>query len=112
MALTMHEKQAVTKHLGLKYKRARKNKWTVIAYANGEIYTAPTFDIEVVDRVGSGDSFAGGFLFGYLTDGPTAAVRYGIGVSALKQTNHGDLVWATREEVEHILDGGSLRIAR
>jgi len=89
-----------------------RNKWTAIAYANGEIYTAPKFDIEVVDRVGSGDSFAGGFLFGYLTEGPAAAIRYGVGISALKQTNPGDLVWATREEVDRILDGGSLRIAR
>jgi hypothetical protein len=39
-------------------------------------------------------------------------LRYGVAVSALKQTNPGDLCWATREEVERILDGGSLRIVR
>ena len=89
-----------------------RNKWTAIVYANGEIYTAPVFDIEVVDRVGAGDAFAGGFLYGYLKDGPAAAVRYGVGISALKQTNPSDFVWATREEVERILDGGSLRIVR
>jgi 2-dehydro-3-deoxygluconokinase len=89
-----------------------RNKWTAIAYADGKIYRGPTFDIEIVDRVGAGDSFSGGFLFGYLQDGPQAAVRYGVAVSALKQTNSGDLCWATREEVERILDGGNLRIVR
>jgi len=89
-----------------------RNKWTAIAYANGEIYCAPTFDIEIVDRVGAGDSFSGGFLFGYMKSGADAGVRYGVAVSALKQTNPGDLCWATREEVERILDGGNLRIVR
>ena len=89
-----------------------QNKWTAIAYADGEIYRGPTFDIEIVDRVGAGDSFSGGFLFGYLKSGADAGVRYGIAISALKQTNPGDLCWATREEVERILDGGNLRIAR
>ncbi len=89
-----------------------RNKWTAIAYADGKIYRGPTFNIEIVDRVGAGDSFSGGFLFGYLQDGPQAAVRYGVAASALKQTNPGDLCWATREEVERILDGGNLRIVR
>ena len=89
-----------------------KNRWSAIVYADGEVHRGPEFEIEIVDRVGAGDSFAGGFLFGYLKDGPTAGVRYGVAISALKQTNPGDLVWATRDEVERILDGGSLRIAR
>ncbi len=89
-----------------------RNKWTAIAYADGKIYRSPTFDIEIVDRVGAGDSFSGGFLFGYLKSGAYDGVRYGVAVSALKQTNPGDLCWATREEVERILDGGNLRIAR
>ena len=89
-----------------------RNTWTAIAYADGQIYRGPKFDIEVVDRVGSGDSFSGGFLFGYLQDGPAAAVRYGVAVSALKQTNPGDLCWASLEEVERLLEGGGLRIVR
>lgn len=88
------------------------NTWTAIAYAQGGIIRGPTYDIEVVDRVGAGDAFAGGFLFGYLTDGPEAGVRYGIAASALKQTNPGDLLWATRDEVERLLKGEGLRIAR
>ncbi len=89
-----------------------KNRWSAIVYADGEVHQGPEFEIEIVDRVGAGDSFAGGFLFGYLIDGPAAGVRYGVAISALKQTNPGDLVWATREEVERILAGGSLRIVR
>jgi 2-dehydro-3-deoxygluconokinase len=89
-----------------------RNKWTAIAYADGKIYRGPTFDIEIVDRVGAGDSFSGGFLFGYLQGGAKSGVSYGVAVSALKQTNPGDLCWATREEVERILDGGNLRIVR
>ncbi len=91
-----------------------RNVWTAIAYesSSGTIHRAPTFDVEVVDRVGSGDSFVGGFVYGYLTEGVQKAVRYGVGMSALKQTLPGDLNWATREEVERVLEGGGLRIVR
>ena len=91
-----------------------RNHWTAIAYetATNTVHRAPTYDIEVVDRVGSGDSFVGGFLYGYLTDGVSKGVRYGVGMSALKQTIPGDLCWATVEEVERVLDGGGLRIDR
>jgi len=90
----------------------QQNTWTAIVYANGKIHRGPKFKIEIVDRVGGGDSFTGGFLFGYLHDGPAAAVRYGVAISALKQTNPGDLCWATREETERLLEGGDLRIIR
>jgi 2-dehydro-3-deoxygluconokinase len=89
-----------------------RNTWTAIVYAEGELYKGPVFEIEIVDRVGAGDSFAGGFLFGYLTQGPEAGVNYGVAISALKQTNPGDLCWATKEEVERLLKGGGLRIVR
>jgi len=89
-----------------------RNTWTAIVYAGGEIHRAPVFDVELVDRVGAGDSFSGGFVCGYLEHGPEMGVRYGVGVSALKQTNPGDLCWATRDEVERALKGGSLRIVR
>jgi len=89
-----------------------QNTWTAIVYAGGEIHRGPIYDIEIVDRVGSGDSFAGGFLYGYLNGGPPQGVRYGVAISALKQTNPGDLCWATREEVECLLAGSGLRIVR
>ncbi len=89
-----------------------RNTWGAIAYAGGEIHRSPIFDVELVDRVGAGDSFAGGFIFGYLKGGPKMGVRYGVAVSALKQTNPGDLCWATPDEVERVLNDGSLRIVR
>lgn len=91
-----------------------RNTWTAIAYeaATDTVHRAPTFDIEVVDRVGSGDSFAGGFLYGYLNDGVSVGVRYGVAISSLKQTMPGDVVFATKQEVERVLKGGGLRIVR
>jgi 2-dehydro-3-deoxygluconokinase len=89
-----------------------RNTWGAIVYAGGEIHRSPILDLELVDRVGAGDSFAGGFVFGYLKGGPAMGVRYGVAVSALKQTNPGDLCWATLDEVERTLNDGSLRIVR
>jgi 2-dehydro-3-deoxygluconokinase len=91
-----------------------RNTWSAIAYeaATKTIHRAPVFDIEVVDRVGAGDSFTGGFFYGYLTDGVQKGVHYGVGMSALKQTHPGDLNWATLDEVERVLGGHGLRIVR
>lgn len=89
-----------------------RNQWSAIVFARGEVSYGPEYDVEIVDRVGAGDAFAGGFLTGYLWDGPALGVRYGVALSALKQTNPGDFVWSTREEVERLLKGANLRIAR
>ncbi|MCX6092074.1 MAG: sugar kinase [Candidatus Bipolaricaulota bacterium] len=89
-----------------------RNTWGAMALADGEIHRSPIFDLELVDRVGAGDAFAGGFLFGYMKGGPEMGVQYGVAVSALKQTNPGDLCWATPDEVERLLKGGNLRIVR
>lgn len=89
-----------------------RNTWTALAYVKGEVIRAPVFDIEIVDRVGAGDSFAGGFLYGYLTKDVETGLKYGVALSALKQTNPGDFVWATKEECERLLAGAGLRIVR
>jgi len=91
-----------------------RNTWSAIAYEadTDTVHAAPTFDIEVVDRVGSGDSFAGGFLHRLLDNDVASAVRYGVGISALKQTMPGDVVFATTEDVKRVLQGGGLRIVR
>ena len=91
-----------------------RNTWSAIALdaSTGEIHRGPTFDIEVVDRVGSGDAFAGGFLYAFLGGDIEAAVRYGVAISAIKQTLPGDVVYTTKEEVERTLQGGGLRIVR
>ncbi|MGH9328605.1 MAG: PfkB family carbohydrate kinase [Terriglobia bacterium] len=90
-----------------------RNTWTAIAYADGQFYEDVKYGLEIVDRIGGGDSFSAGFIYGYLTKKSyAAAVRYGNAFSALKHTNPGDFNWATLAEVEQLLKGASLRVAR
>jgi 2-dehydro-3-deoxygluconokinase len=90
-----------------------RNTWTAIAYAEGKYYDDVKYELEIVDRVGGGDSFSAGFIYGRLVKNSyEAAVRYGNAFSALKHTNPGDFNWATLQEVEGLLKGASLRVAR
>lgn len=90
-----------------------RNTWTAIAYADGKFYEDVKYDVEIVDRIGGGDSFSAGFIYGYLTQKSyAAAVRYGNAFSALKHTMPGDFNWATLAEVEQLLKGASLRVSR
>lgn len=90
-----------------------RNTWTAIAYAEETFYDDVKYELEIVDRVGGGDSFSAGFIYGFLTHKSYgAAVRYGNAFSALKHTNPGDFNWATLQEVEGLLKGASLRVAR
>jgi len=91
-----------------------RNNWTGIVLADGQIYEDRKYEVEVVDRVGSGDSFAGGFLYGYLTGkGIETSLKYANAAAVLKHSCPGDLAWFTLEEVENLLAGkGSLRISR
>ncbi len=90
-----------------------KNSWTAIAYAGGLFYENRKHEIEIVDRLGGGDSFSAGFIYGYLTSSSyEMALRYGVAFSALKHTNPGDFNYATREETEALMKGAALRVAR
>lgn len=90
-----------------------RNTWSAIAYAEGKFYDDVKYELEIVDRVGGGDSFSAGFIYGYLAKKTWAdAVRYGNAFSALKHTNVGDFNWTTLAEVESLLKGASLRVAR
>jgi len=89
-----------------------RNRWTAIAYSAGKIYDDRTYDVEIVDRVGAGDSFTAGFIYGYLTGDVGKGVKYGNAYSALKHSNPGDTNWATLNEVENLLKGIGLRISR
>jgi 2-dehydro-3-deoxygluconokinase len=88
------------------------NTWTAIAFSDGVFVDDRTYDIELVDRVGGGDAYAAGFLYGMLTGDVEKAVRYGNAFSALKQTSWGDFNFATLAEVESQLEGAGLRISR
>ena len=91
-----------------------QNTWTALAYAGGKFYDTRTYTVEIVDRVGAGDAFSGGFIYGWLaTDGDIQyALDFGVANSALKHSVPGDLGWTTREEVEALLQGGGMRIQR
>ena len=89
-----------------------KNSWTAIAYRNGEILRTKTYEVEIVDRLGAGDSFAAGLIHGLLEGDLQKALDFGVAASALKHTIPGDFAWITRDEVEGMLKGSGLRISR
>ena len=89
-----------------------KNTWTAMAYRDGKVVKTRTYEVEIVDRLGAGDSFAAGFIHGSLTGELQYAVDFGVAASALKHSIPGDFNWITREEVESMLKGGGLRISR
>jgi 2-dehydro-3-deoxygluconokinase len=90
-----------------------KNRWTAIAYHDGKVIRDRKYDVEIVDRVGAGDSFTAGFLYGWLRlKDVEKGVQYGNAFSALKHTIPGDFNWSTQEEVENQLKGAGLRISR
>jgi 2-dehydro-3-deoxygluconokinase len=89
-----------------------RNRWTAIACSGGKIYDDRTYDVEIVDRVGAGDSFTAGFIYGYLTGDVVKGLRYGNACSALKHSIPGDTNWSTLAEVGSAVSGGSLRINR
>jgi 2-dehydro-3-deoxygluconokinase len=89
-----------------------KNSWTAIAYRDGSIVRTSTYEVEIVDRLGAGDSFAAGFIHGMLDGDLQRALDFGVAASALKHSIPGDFAWITRDEVEAMLKGGGLRISR
>ena len=92
---------------------ATRNAWGAIALYEGEIAHVPQQEIEILDRVGGGDSFASGLLHGLMAGKPIEwALRCGVAHGALAMTTAGDTSMATLSEVERVMQGGSARIAR
>ena len=92
---------------------ASRNSWGAIALYQGNIIHVPQQDVDIFDRVGGGDSFASGLIYGMLADKPIEwAVRCGVAHGALAMTTPGDTSMATLAEVERAMKGGSARIAR
>jgi 2-dehydro-3-deoxygluconokinase len=93
---------------------ASRNDWGAICYSGGNFYQAPNRkDLEILDRVGGGDSFASGLIYGLMEGkGPQWAVECGAAHGALAMTTPGDTTMATLEEVLHVMKGASARIAR
>ena len=95
-------------------KTATINDWGAVLYYNNDFYTAKTIkNLEIYDRVGGGDSFASGLIYGFLTDKePQEIVEYGAAHGALAMTTPGDTSMASLAEVEKIVTGGSARVER
>jgi 2-dehydro-3-deoxygluconokinase len=90
-----------------------KNNWTAIAYQDGKIFRDKKYEVEIVDRVGAGDAFTAGFLYGWLKlKDVEKGVQYGNAFAALKHTLPGDFNCSTIAEVEALLKGAGLRISR
>jgi 2-dehydro-3-deoxygluconokinase len=95
-------------------KSATRNDWGAICWCEGKFYSAPMReDLEIFDRIGGGDSFASGLIYGFLTDrGPQWAVECGAAHGALAMTTPGDTTMATLSEVERVMKGAGARVAR
>lgn len=95
-------------------KTATRNDWGAVCYSNGTFYQAtPCADLEIYDRIGGGDSFASGFIYGLLENkGPQWSVECGAAHGALAMTTPGDTTMVTFAEVERVMKGGSARVAR
>jgi 2-dehydro-3-deoxygluconokinase len=93
---------------------ATLNDWGAICFAEGQFFQAPTREnLEILDRVGGGDSFASGLIYGLLTGrGPQWAVDCGAAHGALAMTTPGDTTMATLSEVEKVMKGGTARVER
>src|SRR4029077_14536097 len=89
-----------------------KNSWTAILYHQGTILRSRSYEVEIVDRLGAGDSFAAGLIHGLLDNDPQKGLDFGVAMSALKHSIPGDFAWLVREEVEALLKGPGLRISR
>lgn len=95
-------------------KTATVNDWSAMVYANGQVYKGLELPgLEILDRVGGGDSFASGLVYGLMTyDDAQKAVNYGVAHGALAMTTPGDTSTARLKEVEGIIGGAGARVQR
>jgi len=95
-------------------KTATLNDWSAIAWLDGQFYQSRQYpDLEILDRVGGGDSFASGLIYGLMTTGDgQKAVDYGAAHGALAMTTPGDTSMADKAEVEKLMKGGGARVQR
>ena len=95
---------------------ASHNTWSAVLWRRGEMYYGPTYDItHIVDRVGGGDSFAAGLIYGLhrFAEAPGQIIRFATAASCLKHSMVGDFNLATVEEVEKLMQGdASGRVSR
>ncbi len=95
-------------------KSATRNDWSAICWHDGKFFESNQYpDLEILDRVGGGDSFASGLVYGFLKHNDAAkAVQYGAAHGALAMTTPGDTSMASLDEVEKVIGGGGARVVR
>lgn len=95
-------------------KTATVNDWSALCWSDGKIYKANQYDnLEILDRVGGGDSFASGLIYGLMSTGDAEiAVNYGAAHGALAMTTPGDTTMASKKEVEALMTGAGARVQR
>ena len=93
---------------------ASKNDWTAIAYSDRKVYNGSEYKgLDIYDRVGGGDSFASGLVYGLISEKPVSeALEYGIAHGALAMTTPGDTTMASKKEVEALMAGAGARVIR
>lgn len=92
---------------------ASVNAWGALCYHEGAFFEVTPEDVEIFDRVGGGDSFASGFIYGLLSEQPADwALKCGVAHGALAMSTPGDTTMATLSEVLKAMQGGSARIER
>lgn len=85
---------------------ASDNGWSALVYDGSDFYHTKKYEVRIVDRVGSGDSFASGFIYGLVTGMPMKdAAEFGVAASALKHTIPGDINHATLSDVKGLMKG-------
>ena len=89
-----------------------KNSFTAVGYSKNQFFETRKYEVEIVDRLGSGDAFGAGLIHGLLDGDLQKGLDYGVAMEALKHTIQGDFPWITEEEVLTLLQSGSLRINR
>ncbi|HEX3150645.1 MAG TPA: sugar kinase [Gemmataceae bacterium] len=89
-----------------------RNTVSAVGHAGGRTVRAPSYEVEIVDRLGSGDAFVAGLLHGLLNGDLEKGLGYGTAMNALKHSIPGDFPWLTKAEVEALMQGGGLRIDR
>lgn len=90
-----------------------RHTWSAVAWVGGNAYVAPTCELDVHDRVGGGDGFASGLIYGLMTgETPEEALKLGWAHGALITTYPGDTTMATVDQVRAFAKGGSARIQR
>jgi 2-dehydro-3-deoxygluconokinase len=95
-------------------KTATVNDWSAICWFDGQVYQGMELPgLEILDRVGGGDSFASGLIYGILSGKDMqTALNYGVCHGALAMTTPGDTSMASRKEVEGLMKGAGARVQR